>query len=62
MKNGTSPPFRQKKCSRIQKIKVNTFQQPHDVFLCHTFFCGFSKFRDKTVAAYVKRKKEKVGN
>ena len=68
MKNGTSPPFRQKKCLRIQEIKVNIFQQPHDVFLCHTFFCGFSKLRDKTVAliTYVKRKKEKkkekVGN
>ena len=64
MKNGTSPPFRQKKCLRIQKlkVKVNTFQRPHDVFLYHTF-CGFSKLRDKTMAliAYVKRKKENVG-
>ena len=65
MKNGTSPPFRQKKCLRIQKVKVkvHTFQRPHDVFLYDTFR-GFSKLRDKTMAliAYVKRKKENVGN
>ena len=64
MTNGTSPLFRQKKCSRIQKMKVNTFQQPHDVCLCHTFFCVFSKLRDKSVdlIAHVKRNKKSVTN
>ena len=64
MKNGTSPPFRQKTCLRIQKIKVkvNTFQRLHDVFLYHTF-CGFSKLRDKTMTLIAKgRKKTSVSN